>query len=373
MQAIDPGIIELNFFGQVIQRPKPISFDALLSLCSKEFEISPSDISKSFFYYTSYDDNQNEQKYLVTREMYNFFDFKGKRLDLVFEQDISAVEASSIQSKKIPKEFVIQSILENLRERKKKFKESQVSLSQNKNQNVKQNINNPINPVINPSNNPDNDKEKEVIDQPKIEPINIPEIKQNQEIVKLLPKKENIIPINNNKNGAIISDEISPIKISNLANQKAKPVFEVFQQDEEERKNEFIFNEQIKKDLNLRANRAKEDSSKKNIELLNKNLTDLEKELFGKAEDLLKAQSKISLINIDNFEREKNIPLERQIMYKNCKHEVICNGCNVCPIKGIRYKCVICDNLNYCEKCEKEKSGNHEHPFLKLIFPLEEY
>merc|ERR1712110_536525 len=43
---------------------------------------------------------------------------------------------------------------------------------------------------------------------------------------------------------------------------------------------------------------------------------------------------------------------------------VACDGCNVEPIKGIRYKCSICRNFDLCEVCE-ERLG-HEHPFLKI-------
>ena len=43
---------------------------------------------------------------------------------------------------------------------------------------------------------------------------------------------------------------------------------------------------------------------------------------------------------------------------------VSCDGCGIAPIRGIRYKCCICKNFDYCETCE-ERLG-HEHPFLKL-------
>ena len=33
---------------------------------------------------------------------------------------------------------------------------------------------------------------------------------------------------------------------------------------------------------------------------------------------------------------------------------VICVGCNG-PILGIRYKCTICEDFDYCEKCEEKK------------------
>ena len=51
---------------------------------------------------------------------------------------------------------------------------------------------------------------------------------------------------------------------------------------------------------------------------------------------------------------------------KNQKHHniVICDGCGVSPIVGIRYKCSICPNYDYCENCEATKK--HAHPFLKI-------
>jgi len=45
----------------------------------------------------------------------------------------------------------------------------------------------------------------------------------------------------------------------------------------------------------------------------------------------------------------------------------ICDGCNVGPIEGTRYKCVVCPDFDYCEKCES--SIEHNHPFLKIKKP----
>ncbi len=33
-------------------------------------------------------------------------------------------------------------------------------------------------------------------------------------------------------------------------------------------------------------------------------------------------------------------------------HNVACDGCGVHPIIGIRYKCSVCENFDYCEMCE---------------------
>jgi len=49
-------------------------------------------------------------------------------------------------------------------------------------------------------------------------------------------------------------------------------------------------------------------------------------------------------------------------------HErVECDGCGVAPITGARYKCTVCKNFDYCEKCEQSKG--HPHAFLKINNP----
>lgn len=43
---------------------------------------------------------------------------------------------------------------------------------------------------------------------------------------------------------------------------------------------------------------------------------------------------------------------------------VRCDGCNVFPIVGIRYKCTVCPDYDYCQECEQSKE--HNHTFLKI-------
>lgn len=47
--------------------------------------------------------------------------------------------------------------------------------------------------------------------------------------------------------------------------------------------------------------------------------------------------------------------------------KVECDGCGVNPIGGIRYKCAVCKNFDYCANCEERLA--HEHPFLKIRNP----
>lgn len=46
---------------------------------------------------------------------------------------------------------------------------------------------------------------------------------------------------------------------------------------------------------------------------------------------------------------------------------VDCDGCNRQNIPGVRYKCSVCKNFDYCAMCEERKK--HDHPFLKICNP----
>ena len=43
---------------------------------------------------------------------------------------------------------------------------------------------------------------------------------------------------------------------------------------------------------------------------------------------------------------------------------VCCDGCNVSPIVGHRYKCSVCQDFDFCSNCEETKE--HPHAFLKI-------
>ena len=43
---------------------------------------------------------------------------------------------------------------------------------------------------------------------------------------------------------------------------------------------------------------------------------------------------------------------------------VACDGCDMSPIVGVRYKCSVCQNFDLCSTCEE--LANHPHPFIKI-------
>lgn len=52
----------------------------------------------------------------------------------------------------------------------------------------------------------------------------------------------------------------------------------------------------------------------------------------------------------------------------NMHYGVVCEGCGVTPIRGIRHKCSVCDDFNLCEVCNTRRSLFHseDHNFIAI-------
>lgn len=84
---------------------------------------------------------------------------------------------------------------------------------------------------------------------------------------------------------------------------------------------------------------------------------ELEKAVPGIFDKLMQETRADGLINIVDVEEESKEPL---VEHTN----VTCDGCGINPILGIRYKCAVCKDFDYCSNCEE--SLGHDHPFLKI-------
>ena len=72
-----------------------------------------------------------------------------------------------------------------------------------------------------------------------------------------------------------------------------------------------------------------------------------------------------NIINTKIGNKKEESEDEKEVIHKNVR----CDGCKKYPIIGIRYKCTICHNFDYCEECEKKFNEEHNHPFLKIRKP----
>lgn len=73
------------------------------------------------------------------------------------------------------------------------------------------------------------------------------------------------------------------------------------------------------------------------------------------------------LMNVSKSTGSK-IPQKSETKPSEVVHEhVSCDGCGVSPIVGFRYKCIVCHNFDFCDRCEGE--GKHPHAFIKIRHP----
>lgn len=85
-------------------------------------------------------------------------------------------------------------------------------------------------------------------------------------------------------------------------------------------------------------------------------------------EIIRKIKSEVSM-EILNKSQSNHSKVEEKIVEKSEPMKFVhkwvnCDGCGQRGIEGIRYKCVICPDFDFCEKCEA--TIEHDHPFLKI-------
>ena len=86
-------------------------------------------------------------------------------------------------------------------------------------------------------------------------------------------------------------------------------------------------------------------------------------------------QLKVPASRGQRFRLPKHAPLyeESLIMEKqtDIHHGFYCDGCDVCPIKGIRYRCMECADYDLCEKCNGNANLGHHKGHIMLVIPKE--
>ena len=126
-----------------------------------------------------------------------------------------------------------------------------------------------------------------------------------------------------------------------------------------------------------------EEDFNKNFDNLQKSMKNSNMEEYNKyknSEEIKEKEfenniKKIIESNVDNIKNEiinsiieaskiDNRPKQKKAKNKVEHNGIKCNNCGMFPIIGIRYKCIECDNYNFCEKCEKTR--NHPHLFYKI-------
>jgi hypothetical protein len=93
--------------------------------------------------------------------------------------------------------------------------------------------------------------------------------------------------------------------------------------------------------------------------LIKKNISDFVNKKFEKLKNkIIKKAFKFT-------DRE----VKRAINSEKSIHKITCNGCRKTTIKGILYKCAVCEIFNFCSECEENNLDHEHHPFLKIRNP----
>jgi hypothetical protein len=82
--------------------------------------------------------------------------------------------------------------------------------------------------------------------------------------------------------------------------------------------------------------------------------------------------NKLCLKRESDEKEEKEIPQPNYVasLQTLIHRGVECDGCQMCPIQGNRYKCYLCPDYDLCEICEEAGKHPVDHPMLKIRLPI---
>jgi hypothetical protein len=86
----------------------------------------------------------------------------------------------------------------------------------------------------------------------------------------------------------------------------------------------------------------------------------IQQELQNQSKDIFR---EILKAPIEGVEESKDPAQMKPVIHEGVR----CDGCDTIPISGVRYKCSVCKDFDYCSNCEERLA--HEHPFLKIKDP----
>ena len=71
---------------------------------------------------------------------------------------------------------------------------------------------------------------------------------------------------------------------------------------------------------------------------------------------------------LGKFKKGETLIKSSESNFKNEHEGIYCNQCKE-NVVGIRYKCLVCNDFNFCERCEEKFNEEHGHPMLKINHP----
>ena len=376
-------MITLDSASGLIDIPKVLNYDDLMNRIKEVLQIN--DQLFKYLYFSYIDEEEQERTRLIPQIYDDFVNQENPKLSIGFLDNL--------------KPEILDQLIDVIDINKKRFKE----------ENLKQ-LNEDDNKIIDSGGEEEEEEKGKLII---IEKNNFSPSIQNNE------KQENSISINENKNDNIIINNLEEKKEIKINNENDN-IISIKNDNNEIKVNDYdnidlnikkkesgfnLFSSEIKNDnidnnkenyTNLNMNGNLDDSEfnlkcfekefNQNFDNLQKSMKNSNIEEYNKHKALEEKEEKeekefennikkIVESNINNMKNEiinsliEASKIENKPKQKNSKNETIhngikCDNCGMFPIKGIRYKCMECNNFNYCEKCEK--IGTHPHLFYKI-------
>ena len=330
----------LNFFGEEITIDTPKTLQNLKQEIASKFCFSPSDAAEILVSYF------NDLKKIFIQTEQDFVEFVKKH---IYKIDLDISQESQLYKNSMKQLEEENAQLEELMKKNLELEAKKKKLLEEKSKKLKE-LNDKITAI--------NEQKFALMKETSIEKEKIvKEIITNQKKINELEKKLGIAPIKKEKPAtAHPKPKADKKKIQKIAKKAAKIVKKVEQKKKEEKKKE-------KKD------EKKDEKGFFNIGEITQNITnkinDITKCVIDNANEITnKITGKIEI---------KDIKLKAAAPQKEKKkkiHQGIhCNGCGMNPIEGNRFKCAVCENFDYCEKCESINKDLHLHPFIKIYSP----
>ena len=337
--------IALDFYGYTFPIEKPRSLSSLRKNISELFPISSNDIEDIIL---KYKNNEGFQEIRSNEDIKSFLNSK----ILIISLFINEESKFYLDYKNKLKKQNLGNLFDEQMEKKlrwKKLKETKlnearrniqiIELKINKLKKKKEEIKKRISEILKIIEEEENEIDKNIkeLEEKIFQLANGPQIKTQKPInIKVIKSPDKLYE----------QQKISKKKI----NKDIKPLINLGEKKYIEIKSEKEINEtNEKKDSTKRVIDETENGYFNNIQDISKKISEKSSRIQGLSRSLNDQQ------NIEEDNREKK---EKEI-----HHFIKCNECETNPIKGKRFKCKICNNLNLCEKCYEKKKESHGHEF----------
>ena len=331
----------LNFYGETITINVPANLETLRKIISEQFLFFPSDVAEIII---GYKKDLNSIIIKTEEDFRNFLKEKINQINL----DIS--EESRIYKQNYNKiendEKALKEELENLiKEKQEIYQKGNLELIEGK-QLIRE-IKIKIKELK-------EEKEEKKMNLKYIYKKYLNEITEKEKRINEIKEKLNLSKENENEKKFENENEmIDPLGIKikkeeKKRNKKEKKQLKQMKKEEKKKKKEERKKKIIEKG-EIKENEIQKEEKKPNF---------FEKIANDINNKLKKTNNYFNNITEKLIENSKN---KNNVIHRN----IICNGCGMVPIIGIRYKCASCPDFDYCENCENKFGEIHNHPFIK--------